>query len=112
VVNSQANLELGGLKISELDLKALSSSVYLSLPAQPYDTIVKIEASTTSVAIKVPVDVSARILANKSISSYEIDLSRFMMIEDGHEYRSPDYETAQNRVDIHIDLAMGSVEFL
>jgi uncharacterized membrane protein len=112
VVNSQTNLELGVLKISELNLKAMSSSVSLSLPAQPDNMTVKIEASTASVVIKVPADVSVRIHATKAISSYEIDLSRYTMIEEGHEYRSPDYETAQHRVDIQIDLAMGSVEFL
>jgi hypothetical protein len=54
----------------------------------------------------------ARILHTGKSSHAEIDLDRFLVIEDQREYRSANYDTAENRVDIHVNASLGSIEIV
>ena len=72
-------------------------------------TVVKIEASAASLLLRIPPDAAARIHADKALASTEVDLTRFPAAHDKHEYRSADYDTAVNRVDIQLDIAVGLV---
>jgi hypothetical protein len=108
----QANLELSHLHVTQLDLKTSAGSVSISLPAQAGQTLVRVEASAASLLLRVPPNVAARIVANKALASAEIDLKRFPAAPGGHEHRSADYDTAANRVDIQLDVTLGSVEIV
>jgi hypothetical protein len=108
----EASLELGALQITELNINAKSSSVSIALPANAGQTAVKVEGSTAPLIIRVPPNVAAFILTSRTDTSIEIDINRFQIIEEGLEYRSANYETAANRVDIRLDIALSSVEFV
>ncbi len=95
--------------LTELRLQMGNGSINLRLPAQAGQTAVHIEAGNVALAIHVPAGVAARIHANEHQASLDVDLTRFPLFEAGTEYRSSDYDTATNRVEIHMELGLGSV---
>jgi hypothetical protein len=105
-------LELGSLWITDLKISTDSSETNISLPEREGHITVNIEGRTASIMIRVPPDVAAYIHGKRDTASDEIDLSRFPMIEGGHEYRSENYETASKRVDIRMDNSTSSVKIL
>jgi uncharacterized membrane protein len=112
--NGEATLELGELQITELILTANVSSMMIILPANAGQTSVNIRASNLSLILRVPPEVGARILTSRVLTGNEIDLERFLMTDQAgeydREYRSADYATAAQQVDIHMELAGGSVQ--
>ena len=100
------------MQITDLKIRANSSATQISLPDREGYTTVSIEARTASFSILVPPDVAVYIHGKGYTVSDEIDLARFPMIEEGHEYRSEHYETASKRVDIRIDGTMSFVEII
>jgi len=52
--------------------------------------------------------VAARITATVAIGSFNVDTQRFPLAGSGR-YASPDYDTAANKVDIHIEGGVGEV---
>jgi uncharacterized membrane protein len=110
ITTNQATLDLGLLQITQLSLKASTSYATIALPANAGQTTVNVGGSTAFITIRVPPDVAAFIRTTKPEVITEIDINRFPVIGEGLEYRSPDYETAANRVDIRLDVANSSVE--
>jgi hypothetical protein len=106
----QATMELTELQITELDLASNASSMLISLPAHAGRTLVKIQASKLALILRVPPEVGAHIRTRDTGVRPEIDLTRFPMTEQEGEYRSADYDTTANRVDIQMDFAGGSVK--
>jgi hypothetical protein len=100
--------DLSGLRVAELHLKTGASSNKLVLPANAGYTRVEIEGGAASVSIRVPPGVAARIISRGGASSTNVDRNRFPPTGDG--YKSADYETATNKVDIQSRMGAGSVE--
>jgi hypothetical protein len=89
-----------------------ASPIMIALPSHAGCTAVKIEASATSLLIRVPAGVAAHIRTGRALTTTEVDLARFPMLAEGREYRSPGYATAANRADIQVEIAIGSVKIL
>lgn len=104
---SDAHLDLSELRVMNLELETGASSVRVSLPARAGHTQARIQAGAASVSMLVPSDVAARVRLEGGLASIEVDQSRFP--RTGGVYRSPDYDTAQNRVDLKIEAGVGSV---
>jgi uncharacterized membrane protein len=106
----QSDLDFSLLQMTKLNLTAGSSSTVISLPAHVFHLDAVIEAGASSLIINLPPGVAAWIALEKRLTSIEIDLDRFVILRDGREYRTRDYETAINRVDLHISMAIGSIK--
>jgi len=104
---NEAQVDLDGLKVSDLHLKSGASSTELTLPSNAGFTQVKVEAGAASVNIHIPSGVAARIKTSGGLSSFNVDTSRFPRSGDG--YQSPDYESAVNKADIEVEMGVGSV---
>jgi hypothetical protein len=104
---SQTDLDLTDLKVTELKLSTGASATTVILPAHAGLTTAKIEAGAASVKVNVPGGVAARIRAKGGLASIDIDETRFPRF--GDEYRSPDYDTAANKVEMRIETGVGSV---
>ena len=104
---SQTDLDLTDLKVTELKLSTGASSTTVTLPAHAGLTNAKIEAGAAAVKLHVPGGVAARIRAKGGLASIDIDETRFP--RTGDEYRSPDFDTAANRVEMRIETGVGSV---
>jgi hypothetical protein len=104
---SETRLDLSKLQVSELRVSTGASDTRITLPEAAGQTWAEIECGMASVTIKVPEGVAARIKTSSALSSTSIDAQRFPY--SGGLYLSPDYDTATNRVDINIEMGMGSV---
>jgi hypothetical protein len=104
----EARLDLSELHVSHLRLQTGASSVQVMLPAKAGHTRARIEAGAASVSIRVPANVAAQVRFEGALASVDVDQNRFP--RSGAVYRSPDYDTAQNKVDIDVEAGVGSFD--
>lgn len=102
-----ATVDLGGLKVADLQIHTGASSTRVSLPEAAGYTRVKLEAGAADVRFMVPGGVAAQIRTQSGASSVSVDETRFPQTTG--VYRSPDYDSALNKVDIDIHMGAGSV---
>ena len=100
------DLDLTHLNVRRVFVGAGASEIRIRLPESGW-TQVEIEAGAADIAITVPRGVAARIENDSFLNFTSIDSTRFPKL-DG-EHRSPDYFTAENRVDIEIGAGAASV---
>jgi len=105
---SSYKLNRRDLKVSHLSIETGASSTWVELPAAAGNTLVEIEGGASSYDIRVPEGVAARIRVKQGATALHIDEKRFPSNRDGY-YLSADYDTAQNRADINIEVGAGSV---
>jgi uncharacterized membrane protein len=106
----EIDLDLTKTHLTDFRLEMGDGSVDLWLPDNAGQTAVHIQAGIGSLAIYVPTSVAAHIQVFKGQGDLEVDLTRFPLIKDETEYRSSDYDTATNRVEIHLELGLSSVK--
>jgi hypothetical protein len=102
-------LDLRELRINELILQIGAGTALVNLPSHAGRTIVRIKASAAALTLHVPPQVAARIVTKNAIASADVDLARFPR-SGKSTYQSADYATAANRLDIYMELALGSAE--
>ncbi len=105
---SDACLDLTGLRVTELRLRTGASSTEVRLPAHAGHTRVSIKAGVASLSLLVPEGVAAHIQTKGGLAAITVDRVRFPQTEGA--YRSPDFETAENRVEIEVETGVGSVD--
>jgi len=105
---SESQLDLRDLRLSEFSLKTGASSTVLTLPAAAGMTKASIQGGAASVSIRIPEGVAASILARGGLAGISVDTQRFPRA--GDRYQSPDYESAANRVDLHVEIGAGAVD--
>ena len=114
-------LNLRNLQVRELHLQTGASSTEIDLPAHAGQTRATIRCGAASVELRVPPSVAARIHAGGGLASIHVDPLRFLRDASvagsgsggatvgGGDFRSPDYDTAENRIDLDIETGIGSV---
>lgn len=105
---NEAELDLLDLKVADLKVESGASSVKIFLPENAGFTRVDVGVGVASVVIDVPDNVAAHIEKEGGLTSFNIDESQFP--RSGNIYESPDYETAENKVDIKVSAGVGSIE--
>jgi hypothetical protein len=106
----EARLDLTELCVTDIDLNTGASSTDLRLPAKSGHTRVRVGAGAASINIHVPEGVAARIRSDSALADFKVDTNRFPRRE--RVYESPDYENAENKVDIKVEMGVGSVRVL
>jgi hypothetical protein len=101
-------LDLRDLQVRAISLETGASATELTLPAAAGLTQVRIKSGVSSVKVRVPDGVAARIRTTGGLSSTEVDTLRFP--QRGGFYESLDFETAENRAEIDVEMGVGSVE--
>jgi hypothetical protein len=91
-----------------LILETGASSTEIDLPERAGTTSVRVRAGAAGVVLNVPRGVAARVRGSAGIATIDVDTRRFPHVGE-KEYRSPDFDTAANRVDIDIETGVGSV---
>ncbi len=104
---SDCRLDLEHLEVTALHLKSGASSTVVTLPANAGYTEVRGSSGAASVSLRIPEGVAARIQTHGGLSSTSVDQRRFP--RQGAYYISPNYETAENRADIRLDMGVGSI---
>lgn len=104
---SDTTLDLTNLRVTRLKLDVGASATHVKLPASAGYTEVRGSSGAASLDIKVPEGIAAHIRTSGALASISVNTARFPRSESG--YRSPDYETASNKVDIKLDVGVGSI---
>ena len=104
---SEVICDLTDLKVKEIKLDTGASSSRITLPSKARYTLLDIDSGAASIDLTVPEGVAGSIKVDAALMKTTIDEKRFPF--NGERYVSPDYETAENKVEIKIDSAVGSV---
>jgi hypothetical protein len=104
----ESRIDLSKVRVTDLDLETGASDVTLTLPAQAGLTRVDIEGGATSIKVTIPEGVAARIKAGGGLYSADVNTTRFP--KSGDVYLSPDFEKAENKVDIRAELGAGALK--
>jgi hypothetical protein len=104
---SRADLELSDLSVEELVVSSGASETSITVPAKGR-TSARVKAGAASVRVRVPERTAARIVSRGGLASTKVDEVRFP--RSGSEYRSSDFDEAEDRVDLDIEAGAASVE--
>ncbi len=104
---SDAQVDLTGLQVRRLEMEVGASRLSLRLPAKAGTTEAEVKAGAARVSISIPQGVAARITAETSVGSFNVDTSRFPKV--GNRYESPGFATATNRVDLTVKSGVASI---
>lgn len=105
---NEALVDLGALQVHSLRLSSGASATRLILPAQAGFTQAVVKSGAASVTIDIPEGVAAAVRTSSGLASVQVNTQRFPY-QNG-EYRSPNYEQAQNRVALSVETGVGSVQ--
>lgn len=105
---SDNNFDLRGLKLEELQLDTGASSTVIYLPSDAKFTKVSVHGGAASVKVIFPPDVAGRIKVESGLSGVDIDQRRFM--PNGKLYETPGFDSAPNRVELRVEMGVGSIE--
>ncbi len=100
-------LDLRDLMVRDVQVSVGASSVKIVAPAAAGRVDLVVDAGAASVEIVVPDGVAARVTSSSGLSSLDVDESRFP--KSGGIHESPDYDSAENKVDIDLRLGVSSV---
>ena len=100
-------LDLRNLRVRELCVETGASSTEIQFPTQAGETRARVQAGAASVDMQVPQGVAAHIQVKGALSTTQIDQARFVRVGDGYE--SPDYASAENRLDLVVETGVGSL---
>ena len=104
---ASGTLDLRELQVTDLRVETGASRGSIVLPATGR-TRARIEGGATALSIVVPPGVAARITVDSGLSEIRVDEARFP--RQGREYRSPDYDTADARVELAISVGAARVD--
>lgn len=109
---AEGRIDLSGLRLSRLDLQTGASTTWLRLPEAAGQTTARVSGGAATIDIEIPPTVAAQIRYEGGASTLDLDQARFPSTASSSEirrYRSPDYDTAANRVDLAIEIGAATV---
>lgn len=99
------NLDLRALTLESVDVNAGMGTVTIKLP-ETGEFDVEVDSGVGTVVIEVPASMGVRLQTDAAIVGRNIPAS---YTHDNNRYTSPNYDTAENRADIQVDLGIGSI---
>ena len=105
---SDNELDLGGLRVTDLRLRTGAAQSRVTLPRSGV-TRVNAEGGATQMRFLVPAGVAARITSAMAIGTTDVDTNRFPRTTDGTAWASPDFDANPNRVEIAVRGGVGQV---
>ncbi|TAK23903.1 MAG: hypothetical protein EPO26_07475 [Chloroflexota bacterium] len=105
---SDATIDLTELRVSRFDLETGASSTRIVFPRSAGATEARLRTGAASLVMEVPEGVAAQVRHSGGLSSLDIDQARFPNVER-NLYRSADFATNPNRVDVRVDSGASSV---
>jgi hypothetical protein len=106
---TDAHLDLSSLHLSGVELSVGAASTWMRLPEAAGTTTVHISGGASTLLIEVPQGVAAQIRHRGGLSTMNVDQSRFPSVGDGM-YRSADYDSAQNKVDLNLETGVTTIQ--
>jgi Cell wall-active antibiotics response 4TMS YvqF len=105
---ADSTLDLTRLRVTRLDLQAGAADTRVRLPEAAGATTLMVKGGLAQLDIEVPRGVAADIEVTTGLGGRQINTARFQSLGNGR-FRSPEYETAANRVQMRLELGIGEV---
>ncbi|MBF6612986.1 MAG: hypothetical protein IVW55_07635 [Chloroflexi bacterium] len=105
--SGKSELDLSGLKLRSIDVNGGVGETVITFPSGTGITTAKANGGVGNLSLLIPEDVEARITVNKGLGSFSID-ERFQ--QTGDIYQTSGYISATNKLDLNLNLGVGSVE--
>ena len=100
---------IGNLNVERVTVKAGVGSVTLGLGGEwPRDARVSVEMGLGALEIRVPESLGVRVMRQNFLTAIEAD----GFVRSGRSYRSPNWETAERRVEVEISAALGAIDIV
>lgn len=103
----RVSLDLSSLEIRSLKVESGLGEVMLRMPEQVAYMEAHVEGGLGSFEVQIPDGVAARIRSSGGLSSVNVDEERFP--RQGDSYRSSDYGSAERRIDLEVEVGLGSL---
>ncbi len=101
------NFDLHDLRVTELNYDAGVGTASVTMPAHAGLTTATVKAGVGTLTFVIPEGVAARIRVQPGLGSISVPRERFT--REGDTYRTPDYDSAENKIDMRIDGGVGTV---
>jgi hypothetical protein len=105
---TQARLDLSQLRVGALDVSMGAADTWVRLPENAGMTSAHFSGGATSLTLEIPNGVAAQIRTRGGLNTVSVDQNRFPAA-GSDAYRSPDYATAQNKVDIIVETGVSTI---
>jgi hypothetical protein len=106
---TDAHVDLSSLRVSNIEFNVGAASTWIRLPEAAGATTAHIAGGASTINLEIPPGVGAQIRQRGGLSTVNVDSNRFPSVGEGL-YRSSDYTTATNRVDINIETGVTSIQ--
>jgi hypothetical protein len=105
---TDARLDLSNLKIGTLDMSIGAASSFVRFPEAGGPMTGHISGGASNITLEIPQGVAAQIQHHGGLTTLNVDQSRFPQVNEV-TFRSPDYDTAQNKVDLNIETGVTTI---
>ena len=105
---SDNRIDLSALRVTDFKLSTGAAATVVTFPSNAGSVKGKIESGAASLSVRIPEGVAGRIRFDGALSSITVDQVRFPRREGAYE--SPDFASATNKVDLKIEVGVGSVD--
>ncbi len=106
---TEARLDLSSLRVSAVDLSIGAATTWLRFPQAAGLTTAHISGGASTLTLEIPQGVAAQIQLRGGLSTVNVDQTRFPQVSD-NLYRSPDYDTAVNKIDLSIETGVTTIQ--
>jgi hypothetical protein len=106
---TDAHLDLSSLQLNSLDMSVGAAAAQIRLPQVAGTTTAHISGGMSTITLDIPQGVAAQIRHRGGLSTVNVDPNRFPSVGGG-SYRSPDYATAQSKVDLTLETGITTIQ--
>lgn len=106
---ADAHVDMTKLQISSIELSIGAANAWVRFPEAGGHTSAHIGGGASNITLDVPEGVAAQIQYHGGLSTVSVDQNRFPQIGD-NVYRSSDWDTATNKLDLSIDTGVTSIQ--
>jgi hypothetical protein len=100
-------LDLRELKVTRLEVNGGAGRTDITFPAGAASTRASVSSGVGEIVVRIPENVGARIRIDKALASVRLESTRFSL--SGDEYVSTNYQTAENRLELDLETAVGAI---
>jgi hypothetical protein len=106
---ADAHLDLSTLHVNTIDMSIGATTAWIRFPEAAGASTAHISGGASTITLEIPDGVAAQIRHRGGLSTFTIDQSRFPQVSEGL-YRSTDYETAPNKLDLNIETGVTTIQ--
>lgn len=104
-----AHLDLSLLRLSSADFSIGAATAWIGFPENAGSTTAHISGGASTITLEIPQGVGAQIRTHGGLNTFTINQTRFPQV-DQDLYRSSDYDTAPNKLDLIIETGVTTLQ--